>query len=496
MSNETGALYGLDLFGDAVVPPSRGKLSDDFIIPPFSVLSAREGFWQERKRAWISYGIKSEVGRGDRKDTSFAKADYFNKGKDTAKGGGSVFDPVICELIYRWFCPDGGQVVDPFAGGSVRGIVAHILGRKYWGCDLRQEQIDANIQQAIDIIGQIPGTTVDVNVSVPMLKQKFQPCTADYIKDTCVGRCCEGTGGIMVTIHKTEEARIKSLGADVKDGMIVPDNGLCPFKTPEGLCSIHGDQKPFGCKASPFTLNANGTLIIRNRYRCMKCYDTDDAVPAYEAHKWSLEQIFGVAETAYIISTIKGGEEKQVKAKMSRAHYDILIDNDAAKKGNFRVGEGPVWVCGDSMDEMENAPDADLLFSCPPYGDLEVYSNDSRDISNMEYHTFVAAYKRIIMRSCARLKNNRFACFVVGDFRDKKGFYRNFVSDTIGAFLEQGLHLYNEAILLTPTGSLPIRGGRQFRISRKMGKAHQNILIFVKGDPKVATQALEPIPDI
>jgi hypothetical protein len=42
----------------------KGKLSDRFLIPPFSVLNAREGWWQDRKRAWLALGIKSEEGRG------------------------------------------------------------------------------------------------------------------------------------------------------------------------------------------------------------------------------------------------------------------------------------------------------------------------------------------------------------------------------------------------------------------------------------------------
>jgi ParB-like chromosome segregation protein Spo0J len=42
-----------------------GSLSDKFGLPPFSVLNAREGWWQERKRAWLAMGIKSELGRGD-----------------------------------------------------------------------------------------------------------------------------------------------------------------------------------------------------------------------------------------------------------------------------------------------------------------------------------------------------------------------------------------------------------------------------------------------
>mgnify|MGYP003593623388 FL=1 len=42
----------------------KGNLSDRFMIPPFTVLNAREGWWQNRKRAWLAIGIKSELGRG------------------------------------------------------------------------------------------------------------------------------------------------------------------------------------------------------------------------------------------------------------------------------------------------------------------------------------------------------------------------------------------------------------------------------------------------
>ncbi len=39
-------------------------LAERFGIPPFSVFNAREGWWQDRKRAWIDLGIRSELGRG------------------------------------------------------------------------------------------------------------------------------------------------------------------------------------------------------------------------------------------------------------------------------------------------------------------------------------------------------------------------------------------------------------------------------------------------
>ena len=133
------------------------------------------------------------------------------------------------------------------------------------------------------------------------------------------------------------------------------------------------------------------------------------------------------------------------------------------------------------MDILADAPEADLIFSCPPYGDLERYSDDPADLSTMEYHTFLAAYKRIILRCSQKLRHNHMACFVVGDFRDKKtGNYRGFVADTINAFRDVGMHLYNDAVLVTAVGSLPIRVGRQFEAGRKLGKTHQNVLVFRK----------------
>jgi DNA modification methylase len=326
------ALYGTDLFGESMRPPVTSPVAQKFLVSPFSVLNAREGDWQERKRAWAAMGIKGECGRdattyntggpgtlakqyssaeGRAESLAYVKGsdapDYWKEkmGKaftDTDTGT-SIFDPVLCELAYRWWSGEGAQILDPFAGGSVRGIVAAHLGRKYWGCDLRAEQIEANRAQGAAL--------------------------------------CEG--------------------------------------------------KPM-----------------------------------------------------------------------------------------------PEWVCGDSMNEVEKAPEADFIFSCPPYGDLEQYSDLREDLSAMPHKDFVIAYRTIILRACKRLRNDRFACFVVGDFRDGKGNYRNFVSETIAAFLDAGLALYNEAILVTSVGSASMRVTRQFSAGRKLCKTHQNVLVFVKGDGRKA----------
>jgi DNA modification methylase len=313
---------GLD--GDAAEPRS---LADRFLIPPFSVLNAREGWWQNRKKAWLALGMESELGRengvdfgagvGGEKSIQKGVSGHITSGSspeikerfEQAGTGASIFDPVLCEIAYRWFSPVGGLILDPFAGGSVRGIVASKLGRQYIGHELRQEQVDANRIQGGEICG-------------------------------------------------------------------------------------------------------------------------DDEHP-------------------------------------------------------------PAWICGDSRNIDTTCADvqADMVFSCPPYADLEVYSDDPNDLSTLNYEDFKPAYFEIINKACAHLKDNRFACFVVGDVRDKKGNYYNFVGDTVEAFKAAGLHFYNEAILVTSVGSLPIRAGRQFSSGRKLGKTHQNVLVFVKGDGKKATQA-------
>jgi hypothetical protein len=111
-------------------------LADRFTMPPFSILDRRGGDWLNRRRRWLSLGIESEVGRGEALtfgDTSEAAQSNEIIQRMMAIGGTSVFDPVVCELVYRWFSRPGASVLDPFCGGSVRGIVAGTLERDYVG---------------------------------------------------------------------------------------------------------------------------------------------------------------------------------------------------------------------------------------------------------------------------------------------------------------------------------------------------------------------------
>lgn len=83
------------------------------------------------------------------------------------------------------------------------------------------------------------------------------------------------------------------------------------------------------------------------------------------------------------------------------------------------------------------------------------------------------------------LEKDSFAVFVVGNVRDKKDRgYHDLVGDTIRAFEDAGMIFYNEAVILNVAGTLPIRTPAQFNIARKLGKQHQNYLVFYKGNQK------------
>lgn len=287
-----------DLFGEVIV--TDPILRDQFIEPPFSVLDTKSGNWQRRKKLWSLLGMKSEVGRNAKSINSGTdmyreiskKEGYNNKDNYT-----SIFDPALCEVLYKWFCDENGTILDPFAGGSVRGIVANKLGYKYTGIDIRQEQIDSNRNQGLDIL---------------------------------------------------------------------------------------------------------------------------------------------------------------------------------------EVTNQPNWYCGDSNEVLEGFnKEFDFVFSCPPYADLEVYSDLEGDISNKPYKEFLSLYESIIEKSCKLLKKDGLACFVVGEVRDKKGNYIGFVPDTIKAFEKCGMKFYNEAILLNPIASASMRANGNMK-SKKLVKVHQNILVFKK----------------
>lgn len=285
-----------DLFGNEII--TNPLLRDKFIEPPFSVLDSKSGSWKMRRNKWKQLGIKSELGRKGGVINGNKLTEFLKKKKTHIHDGTSIFDPALCEVMYHWFCPPSGNILDPFAGGSVRGIVANYLGYKYTGIELRQEQIESNVKQARNI------------------------------------------------------------------------------------------------------------LDINNQ---------------------------------------------------------------------------PNWIQGDSEILLLNLRESyDFIFSCPPYSYLERYSDLAEDLSNMSYKDFLIKYNSIINNLYRLLNKDSFACFVVGEVRDKKGNYIGLVPDTIKAFEKAGFLYYNEIIYLQGMVGACLTAGRQMSISKKVRKIHQNVLVFKK----------------
>lgn len=183
---------------------------------------------------------------------------------------------------------------------------------------------------------------VKVNVSAAMCRLAFTTCGPECIAAGCQGNCCDAPSlptGCMITIHKTERAVIKARGGVVVNGFLQPKPNTkgCPFKS-NGLCGLHfTPDKPFGCIASPFTLNKNDTLIVRNRYKMLPCYrNAAPKLPAYKAFSSSLVLLFGLNNFKVLEKHLDtGGGNFEIE--MSLAIYTKLKDNDEAKKKHEKV---------------------------------------------------------------------------------------------------------------------------------------------------------------
>lgn len=177
-----------------------------------------------------------------------------------------------------------------------------------------------------------------------------------------------------------------------------------------------------------------------------------------------------------------------VSAYLGNDFTGIELREQQASLNNERVADmNARYICDDGQNVANHIePESqDLLFSCPPYFDLEVYSDLPNDASNQgSYEDFIQILKNAFTAAIGCLRKNRFAVICVGDVRDKKtGFYYDFCGDIKRIFREAGVLLYNEIILVEQTASTALRAARYME-TRKVAKTHQHILVFFKGNPK------------
>ena len=150
----------------------------------------------------------------------------------------------------------------------------------------------------------------------------------------------------------------------------------------------------------------------------------------------------------------------------------------------------------ENMDKYIQNNSKDFIFSCPPYADLEIYSDLENDLSNMPYDKFFEVIEKILINSVNKLKDNRFFCIVMGEVRHKNtGVYLGIIPKIITMLTNAGLSYYNEIILQTPIGNLHMRAGNYMNVTRKIGKQHQNILVFYKGKTSEIKKHFKNIKD-
>jgi len=143
----------MQLFKTGKLNVSHKLLKDRYIVPPFSIMNTITQNWQQRKDLWENMGIDSVQGRDVKRNNANPVNTFSARGQQAKEAERtSTFDPLLCEIMYKWFSNEGDYILDPFAGGSVRGIVASALNRPYVGIDLSKEQVDTNFRQLDDVM--------------------------------------------------------------------------------------------------------------------------------------------------------------------------------------------------------------------------------------------------------------------------------------------------------------------------------------------------------
>jgi DNA modification methylase len=170
---------------------------------------------------------------------------------------------------------------------------------------------------------------------------------------------------------------------------------------------------------------------------------------------------------------------------INEAQVECNVHNWKLRKDKYTANYGDVtWLNKDSYN-MDMKEQFDMMLTCPPYYNLEIYTDNENDLSNLKtYEEFLDKYTSIIKECYNKLKDNSFAVIVVAEIRDNNGVMYGFVPDTVNAFRQAGFQYYNEMILENRVVSLGVRCPKYFDQSRKVGRHHQNVLVFYKGDTR------------
>lgn len=178
-----------------------------------------------------------------------------------------------------------------------------------------------------------------------------------------------------------------------------------------------------------------------------------------------------------------GGTRGYIATMMGHNYLGIEIRQEEVEriKSNFKD-----WGCkfeielGDSRNYKPNENTYDFSFTCPPYYDLEQYSNMDGDLSNYKiYPEFLSELKKTILNTYNCLKEGSFSVWVIGNFRNKKGNLEHFNGDFVKLAREVGFDMWDELIWQGASNVALTRCGK-FEVNRKSVRMHEYVIILKK----------------
>lgn len=191
-----------------------------------------------------------------------------------------------------------------------------------------------------------------------------------------------------------------------------------------------------------------------------------------------------------ILDAFAGGPPRSVVATIMGYHYTgFEIRQDQIDENTTLLKElklkGAKFILGDGrhMDRYGGHPEGgyDCAFTCPPYWNLEQYSDLPDDLSNLgSYDEFNSSILQSALAHYPLMKKGAFVCFVVGPFRNKKsGELIDFPGHTIENFRTAGFTYWQQVVLAKNAASAAKRSTNAWR-GMKLVPTHEFLLVFRK----------------
>ena len=192
---------------------------------------------------------------------------------------------------------------------------------------------------------------------------------------------------------------------------------------------------------------------------------------AYAPMNGKIYDPFGGGGTRGYIATKMGYDYTGVEIR--KEEYNRVLAQMKEWNLNFK------FILADSIKYRPNES-FDFIYTCPPYYDLEVYSDMEEDLSNApSYMEYLNMLQKVLKNCYDVLKKDSFAVFVVGNFRNKKGELEHLNGDLITKAKEVGFKLWDELIWMGASNVALTRCGK-FEKNRKSVRMHEYIIILKK----------------